>query len=57
VFDVAGRGALPDSVDLRGGTDRIVTIADFRAERFGTTFAACPRNARRSRPSGPPRAS
>ncbi|MGN9784007.1 hypothetical protein ACTMTF_21405 [Nonomuraea sp. ZG12] len=42
MFDVAGRGALPDSVDPRGGTDRIVTIADFRAERFGITFAACP---------------
>jgi NADPH:quinone reductase-like Zn-dependent oxidoreductase len=28
VFDVAGRGALPDSIVLRGGTDRILTISD-----------------------------
>ncbi len=28
VFDAAGRGALPDSIALRGGTSRIVTIAD-----------------------------
>jgi NADPH:quinone reductase-like Zn-dependent oxidoreductase len=42
VFDVAGQGALPDSIDLRGGTDRIVTIADFRAEQFGVTFTAGP---------------
>ncbi|MFF0739562.1 NADP-dependent oxidoreductase [Streptomyces sp. NPDC004111] len=32
VFDVAGRGALPDSIALRGGTtDRIVTVGDFVA--------------------------
>ena len=30
VFDLAGKGALEDSITLRGGTDRIVTIADFR---------------------------
>lgn len=29
VFDVAGQGALADSVTLRGGNSRIVTIADF----------------------------
>ncbi|WP_371660892.1 NADP-dependent oxidoreductase [Streptomyces sp. NBC_00280] len=29
VYDIAGQGALPDSIELRGGTtDRIVTIAD-----------------------------
>jgi len=28
VFDAAGRGALPDSIELRGGKSRIVTIAD-----------------------------
>src|SRR5215212_3330655 len=28
VFDAAGQGALPDSIELRGGTSRIVTIAD-----------------------------
>lgn len=39
VFDVAGRGALPDSVELRGGTARIVTIADMEAEKYGVTFS------------------
>ncbi len=39
MFDVAGRGARPDSVDPRGGTDRIVTIADFRAHQLGITFS------------------
>jgi NADPH:quinone reductase-like Zn-dependent oxidoreductase len=38
VFDAAGRGALPDSIALRGGTtERIVTIADPDAERLGVT--------------------
>ena len=41
VFDVAGRGALEDSVELRGGsTERIVTIADYPgAEKLGITFS------------------
>jgi len=41
VFDVAGRGALPESIELRGGTtDRIVTIADYQgAEKLGVTFS------------------
>jgi NADPH:quinone reductase-like Zn-dependent oxidoreductase len=39
VFDVAGKGALEDSIALRGGTTRIVTIADFRAHQLGITFA------------------
>lgn len=39
VFDVAGKGALPDSVELRGGTDRIVTIADPSAAELGITFS------------------
>ncbi|MEU4332723.1 NADP-dependent oxidoreductase [Nonomuraea dietziae] len=42
VFDLAGKGALEDSIILRGGTDRIVTIADFRAQRLGITFATGP---------------
>ena len=42
VFDVAGKGALDDSITLRGGTDRIVTIADFRAAQVGVTFSAGP---------------
>jgi NADPH:quinone reductase-like Zn-dependent oxidoreductase len=40
VFDVAGKGALPDSIELRGGTDRIVTIADPAAGDLGVTFSA-----------------
>jgi len=35
VFDTAGQGALPDSIELRGGTDRIVTIADMSAGELG----------------------
>lgn len=40
VFDVAGKGALEDSIALRGGTERIVTIADFRAHQLGVTFSS-----------------
>ncbi|GAA4959263.1 NADP-dependent oxidoreductase [Actinoplanes utahensis] len=41
VFDAAGQGALPVSVELRGGTDRIVTIADGVAAReLGVPFSA-----------------
>jgi NADPH:quinone reductase-like Zn-dependent oxidoreductase len=39
VFDAAGKGALEDSVALRGGTDRIVTIADPRARELGVVFS------------------
>ncbi|TDW91195.1 NADP-dependent oxidoreductase [Kribbella sp. VKM Ac-2566] len=31
VFDSAGKGGLHESVELRGGTERIVTIADYAA--------------------------
>ncbi|MBT2393174.1 NADP-dependent oxidoreductase [Streptomyces sp. ISL-1] len=41
VFDTAGKGALPDSIELRGGTtDRIITIADPEAAAHGVTFSA-----------------
>jgi NADPH:quinone reductase-like Zn-dependent oxidoreductase len=40
VFDLAGKGALEDSIKLRGGTERIVTIADFRARELGITFSS-----------------
>lgn len=40
MFDLAGKGALEDSITLRGGTERIVTIADFRARRLGVTFSS-----------------
>jgi NADPH:quinone reductase-like Zn-dependent oxidoreductase len=42
VFDAAGKGALEDSITLRGGTDRIVTTADFRARELGVVFAEGP---------------
>ncbi|MBB5801711.1 NADPH:quinone reductase-like Zn-dependent oxidoreductase [Saccharothrix ecbatanensis] len=42
VFDVAGKGALPDSIELRGGTDRIVTIADSAAGELGVVFTGGP---------------
>jgi len=40
VFDAAGKGALPDSVELLGGTDRIVTIADPAAGDLGVRFSS-----------------
>ena len=41
VFDVAGHDALADSVELRGGTDRIITIADIAgAQRHGVVLSA-----------------
>jgi NADPH:quinone reductase-like Zn-dependent oxidoreductase len=45
VFDLAGKGALEDSITLLGGTERIVTIADFRAQQLGITFASGPAEA------------
>ena len=44
VFDVAGRGALEDSVELRGGsTERIVTIADYPGgQKLGIPFSGGP---------------
>lgn len=41
VFDAAGKGALAASVELRGGrADRIVTIADADAAKYGVAFSA-----------------
>jgi NADPH:quinone reductase-like Zn-dependent oxidoreductase len=40
VFDVAGKGALPASIELRGGTSRIATIADPAARSLGVAFVA-----------------
>ncbi|MFE2374825.1 NADP-dependent oxidoreductase [Streptomyces sp. NPDC059398] len=40
VFDVAGKGALPDAIELRGGTtDRVVTISDPAARELGVVFS------------------
>ncbi|MGW1345780.1 NADP-dependent oxidoreductase [Kribbella sp. NPDC002412] len=35
VFDAAGQGGLEESIELRGGTDRIVTIAAMNAGELG----------------------
>ncbi|MEU4191440.1 NADP-dependent oxidoreductase [Kribbella sp. NPDC026611] len=40
VFDTAGQGGLQESIELRGGTDRIVTIADFAAAELGIEVSA-----------------
>ncbi|GAA1722490.1 NADP-dependent oxidoreductase [Isoptericola hypogeus] len=40
VVDAAGAGALPDSIALRGGTGRIVTIADPAASDLGVEFSS-----------------
>lgn len=40
VLDTTGRGVLPDSVELRGGTTRIVTIADPAAFTLGIAFSS-----------------
>jgi NADPH:quinone reductase-like Zn-dependent oxidoreductase len=40
VFDAAGQGGLQESIELRGGTDRIVTIADMRAGELGVALSA-----------------
>lgn len=41
VFDTAGKGALPDSITLRGGTtDRVITIADPTAAEHGVPFSS-----------------
>jgi NADPH:quinone reductase-like Zn-dependent oxidoreductase len=40
VFDAAGQGGLQESIELRGGPDRIVTIADFAAAELGIAVSA-----------------
>lgn len=42
VLDAAGKGALRESVELAGGTDRVVTIADPAAEELGVRFSGGP---------------
>jgi NADPH:quinone reductase-like Zn-dependent oxidoreductase len=39
-LDTAGRGALPDSVELTGGTDRVITLADPEAGTYGVRFSS-----------------
>jgi NADPH:quinone reductase-like Zn-dependent oxidoreductase len=39
-LDIAGGGVLPDLIDLAGGPERVVTIADFAGAReYGVTFS------------------
>lgn len=40
VFDAAGKGGLQESIELRGGTERIVTIADMAGGELGVAFSA-----------------
>jgi NADPH:quinone reductase-like Zn-dependent oxidoreductase len=40
VFDAAGHGVLPGSVELRGTKERIITIADAAAFELGITFSS-----------------
>jgi NADPH:quinone reductase-like Zn-dependent oxidoreductase len=40
VFDAAGLGGLQESIELRGGTDRIITIADMQAGALGIALSA-----------------
>ncbi|MCF3961959.1 NADP-dependent oxidoreductase [Streptomyces fuscigenes] len=41
VLDTAGKGDLPDAIEVRGGTtDRVVTIADMDAQKLGVPFSA-----------------
>ena len=40
VSDAAGAGELEVSIALRGGTDRIITIADPKSAELGVTFSA-----------------
>lgn len=39
VFDASGHGALPTSIELTGGTERVITIADMEAEKYGVKFS------------------
>ncbi|MFC8800978.1 NADP-dependent oxidoreductase [Promicromonospora sp. NPDC057138] len=38
VLDAAGSGVLPDSIELRGGTDRVLTLTDPAAHGLGVEF-------------------
>ena len=39
VLDAAGKGGLPDAIELAKGTDRVITIADPRAADLGVAFS------------------
>ncbi|MFF3122589.1 NADP-dependent oxidoreductase [Streptomyces sp. NPDC057908] len=48
-FDTAGKGSLPALVDVTGGPERVVTIADHRAEEHGVRFVFAGAGALRER--------
>ncbi|RKR88670.1 NADPH:quinone reductase-like Zn-dependent oxidoreductase [Micromonospora pisi] len=39
-FDVAGKGGLPDLIELAHGTDNVMTIADPDAQKYGVRFSS-----------------
>jgi len=39
VFDTSGAGVLPESIDLVGGVERVITIADLAAFELGVQFS------------------
>lgn len=49
-LDTAGKGLLPALVEVLGGPDRIVTLADLDAARYGVAFSAGHSGNRDSRP-------
>jgi NADPH:quinone reductase-like Zn-dependent oxidoreductase len=40
VFDAAGRGALPDLIEITGDAAKVITIADPEAEQYGVRYAS-----------------
>ncbi|MFF5408419.1 NADP-dependent oxidoreductase [Streptomyces misionensis] len=39
-LDLAGNGVIPDLIELAGGTERVLTIADYeQARKYGVTFS------------------
>lgn len=40
VLDTSGHGTLPDSIELAGGTERVITTADPEAHNYGVRFSS-----------------
>ena len=40
VLDTSGHGTLPDSIELAGGTERVITTADPEAHKYGVRFSS-----------------
>ncbi|MEU6896183.1 NADP-dependent oxidoreductase [Streptomyces sp. NPDC046557] len=38
VLDTSGAGVLPESIELAGGPERVITLADMNAARYGVRF-------------------